>query len=66
MKYTVQTKATGSESQSERLMALVQSIADDVVALADGKKDKAKLGYAPGQQPVKIEELLQIFVDHPD
>lgn len=31
-----------------------------------GNKDKAKLGYSVGQQAVKIEELLQIFVDHPD
>lgn len=39
-------------------MALVQSIAEDVVALAIGNKDKAKLGYSVGQQAVKIEELL--------
>lgn len=60
------SKTQNSDWQSERLMKLVQSIAEDVVALAMGNKDKAKLGYGPGQQAVKIEELLQIFVDHPD
>lgn len=37
-----------------------------MVALALGNKDKSKLGYSVGQQAVKVEELLQIFVDHPD
>jgi hypothetical protein len=39
-------------------MSLVQSIAEDVVALALGNKDKAKLGYSVGQSAIKIEELL--------
>ena len=39
-------------------MIQVKSIAEDVVALALGNKDKARLGYSVGQQPVKIEELL--------
>ena len=50
--------ATGIDTQSDRLMSLVQSIADDVVALALGNKDKAKLGYSVGQSAIKIEELL--------
>lgn len=47
-------------SLSEKLMHLVQRIAEDATS-----NDSAK-SYAPGQIPVKIEELLQIFVDHPD
>jgi hypothetical protein len=29
-------------------MILVKSITEDVISLANGSKDKAKLGYGPG------------------
>jgi hypothetical protein len=55
-----QLHSTMGPSLSEKLMHLVQRIAEDATS-----NDSAK-SYAPGQIPVKIEELLQIFVDHPD
>jgi hypothetical protein len=30
-------------------MTLVKSITEDVISLANGSKDRAKLGYGPGQ-----------------
>jgi hypothetical protein len=52
--------------RSERLMSNVQQITTNVIKLACKDRDvKEEIKYQPGQLEVKIEELLQIFVDHP-
>lgn len=44
----------------------VQVVTSQIIRIACGEKVAPEFTYRSDQQPIKIEEILQIFVDHPD